>query len=480
MRPRIASLLVFVLLALPFSANASHDEEQGSIAGIVTDGAGAPLSNICVTASADIWWTQEVTDQDGRYGMTLPVADYLVRFDDCARSPRRYLGEWFDDAQQVSAATLVTVSKDAIAEASAALAIGGAVTGIVTTEDGDPIEGVCVSAEHDGDWSNTLTADDGTYTIGGFATSAVLVQFGCDAPIHGQPIYDDPDGFESPMVASERSKDYVPEWYSDRATREDADAVAVIVGATTPAIDAALTFGGAITGVIETLDGDRLSEMCASAYDPSGEHVRSTQSLWSGTYRIGGLTSGEYRVEFSDCSSGSYAGEWFDDASGFTTATPVQVTLGAEHPGVHAALARRPIADLAIRAIEVHPVPVRTDLATLPGPGTRRTVEVAVGNIGGAHAWGASLYVWVEIDGRVQTIGQAWLQGVAPHDDRTFTFDWDALGSVGDARVEACLNPYGEDARMHNNEASVQHYAVVGGLGFGKTVRMSYDSAYCW
>ena len=122
------------------------------------------------------------------------------------------------------------------------------------------------------------------------------------------------------------------EWFDDVATFEAATDLD-LTSANAPA-DAVLAIGGAITGTVRTGSapgGAPLGDICVSAAGTTGQGFGEVVTGSDGTYRVGGLPSGNYDVHFSDCrpdqSAGSYRGQ---QAAGVT------VTAPATTPGVNA------------------------------------------------------------------------------------------------------------------------------------------------
>lgn len=464
---RIIIPALLVAVSAPWSAGADH--QYGSLSGTVRNEAGQPLAGICVNASGPAWW-QTTTGDDGTFWMdSIYAGEYLVGFRDCAE-PRRYMSEWFEDASSLEEADVVVVTAGGTTTISAALALGGAIEGRVTTDSGTGIGGLCVSAEDGSDWTYAYTDATGAYRLGGFGTGAYRVFFGCEF-VYFTPI--DSLGHGSPVDP----RDYVPEWFADADSYEHATPVPVTQGVTTGPIDAVLSFGGSISGLIEDASGEPLSDICATAVEAGGGGGTRWTVGYGGAYRIGGLRAGTYRVEFADCGYGRYASEWFDDVRSIHRARPLEVTLGGAVTGIDAVLADRPTPDVAITGLRVRDVPLSTSVAELPGPGTLRDVEVDVANLGTAPSWGTYLSVWVEMrNGDRHTIGGAELHGMQPGERVTRSFRWDGLGSIGDAEVQACIMTY-DDSNERNNSASVRHHVLVGGTGQGMSLRPSYG--YC-
>ena len=141
--------------------------KAGSIAGVVTDSAGAPLQGIYVYESTSFrgdihscgWF---VSDHRSRGG------SYQVRFN----GSNDYLGEWFDDAaDQASAAAIVVAAGEAVAGVDASLAKAGSIAGVVTDSAGAPLQGIYVYVSASVPLCDT--AADGSYRIGGLAAGRI-------------------------------------------------------------------------------------------------------------------------------------------------------------------------------------------------------------------------------------------------------------------------------------------------------------------
>lgn len=88
---------------------------EGTISGIVTDGSGAALDYVCVTAydAAGEFADSAYTDYLGLYRIgDLPAGEFRVRFEDCSYLDD-YLPEWFVDAPNFREATPVPVTAGA-------------------------------------------------------------------------------------------------------------------------------------------------------------------------------------------------------------------------------------------------------------------------------------------------------------------------------------------------------------------------------
>jgi hypothetical protein len=98
---------------------------------------------------------------------------------------------------------------------------------------------------------------------------------------------------------------------------------------------------GSISGqVLNTADNPH-SNTCVDAYDTDSFDSGSAQSDSNGNFSIIGLEPGEYFVAFSRCdSSENVAREYYPDKGSRAEATPVQVTAGADTPGIDGQLER--------------------------------------------------------------------------------------------------------------------------------------------
>ena len=299
----------------------------GSISGTVTDEtSGDPLADICVSAQTPDFgfYGSDRTDSDGNYKITgLRSGDYRVQFYDCD-GPRTYVTEYYDDKESFDAADEVAVTEGSETQnIDAALTKGGSISGTVTDEaSGDPIAGICVSAQGGSYGGSDTTDSDGNYKITGLRPGDHTVYF-----------YDC-DGFP---------EDYVSEYYDDERFSNNADPVAVTSGSETQNIDAALTKGGSISGTVTYEEtGDPVAPVLVSAIDQNGNSIRNAIVFSGSSYEIAQLPPGEYRVEFDPNPFGDspYDREYYDDKAKLDNADPVTVIAGAEIGGIDAELAK--------------------------------------------------------------------------------------------------------------------------------------------
>jgi hypothetical protein len=314
--------------ATPVSVTAPNDTAGidaglatgGSISGTVTeDGSGDPLDGISVCAAGEDVnaYSCTGTAADGTYTVGgLPSGNFRVQFTDYSAI---HLDEYFDDVVQYDAATLVGVTApDATAGIDAGLSTGGSIAGTVTEDgSGDPLEDVQVCASGvNTDYSSCAdTAADGTYSIGPLPDDSYRVDF------------------------QDFAGTYLREYFDDAANYDSATPVVIAAAADATGIDAGLSRGGSISGTVtEDGTGDPLEDISVCASEETGEDYGCTYTAPDGTYTIGGLATGSYRVSFDD-DQDQYLDEYFDDAT-YETATLVGVTAPDVAPNIDAALTK--------------------------------------------------------------------------------------------------------------------------------------------
>ena len=333
-----AATPVTVTLGTPLSGIDAVLALAGHVTGKVTDASTTGLGGIDVNAyrnngSVIDWpWDQvsgTQTNSDGTYDLGgLPTGDYRIEFRDNSGD---YVGEYYDNEATIEAGADVHVNApDATPGIDAVLAVGGHVTGTVTNASTTGLGGIDVNAYRNNgsvtDWpwdqvSGTQTNPDGTYDLGGLPTGDYRIEF------------------------RDNSGDYVGEYYDDEATIEAGADVHVNAPDATPGIDAVLAVGGHVTGTVTNAGDVGLGGINVSAYRDNGsdpdwpwEWVSNTQTNLYGTYDLGGLPTGDYRIEFYD-NSGNYVREYYDNQATIDAGADVHVNAPDATPGIDAVLA---------------------------------------------------------------------------------------------------------------------------------------------
>jgi hypothetical protein len=92
--------------------------------------------------------------------------------------------------------------------------------------------------------------------------------------------------------------------------------------------------------VTEQGSGTPLAGICAQVFNDSADYVATDRTDAGGSYAVGGLGTGNYRLWFTDCGAGAFhLPEWYDAQSEFDLATDIPVTDGLETGGIDAELA---------------------------------------------------------------------------------------------------------------------------------------------
>jgi hypothetical protein len=303
----------------------------GQLSGTVTAADGTtPLQGISVQARfQENAWYATTTDNNGYYSFpNLPAASYRIRFED-NRSASLYKSEWHDDAQDYASATSVTLAESSVVVGlDASLALGGQLIGTITAENGgSAITGVRVDAYQfivsgsGSYWQNVKysnTQADGSYIVGGLEDGSYRLRFS------------DPQG------------NYAPEYFDNEARFDDADHV-IISNAGIVTNDAALADGSRILGAVtEENTGTGLENVIVYAYRNNGsgiwDYINQTTTLADGSYNLGGLYAGTYRIEFVS-TGGLHQREYYDDTQEFGSAEDIAVAAATTLTGYDAALA---------------------------------------------------------------------------------------------------------------------------------------------
>jgi subtilisin family serine protease len=300
----------------------------GSISGTVTDvGTAEPLAGIWVTVygKTSLGWEARdwcETGVDGTYASTnLAPGEYRLEFVDFNSI---YVGQFYRGKSTVKAATSVVVAAGATTEGvDAPLARGGVISGTVTRAfDGSPVPwawvNVYVRSGSSLRWVSGATADeDGSYSVGGLSTGSYIVEF-----------------YDAEGVCAF-------EFYNSKLSAAKANPVAVTVGATRSGIDATLDKAATISGKVTNSNGVPLQGIAVLAYRTmsSGvwEPISWTETGERGTYSLGGLCTGAYKVEFFD-PMGRFVSEYYPDNTTQAHGKVVNATSGLAKTGIDVSL----------------------------------------------------------------------------------------------------------------------------------------------
>ena len=111
-------------------------------------------------------------------------------------------------------------------------------------------------------------------------------------------------------------------------------------GGTTTLSDSTLRTDGSVSGTVTAAGGGALPGICVAAI-PVGLGTTPVYSVSgsTGSYAIGDLPAGHYRVQFSSgCDAAGYRTQWWHGRPTRPTATILTVTSGAATTGIDAAM----------------------------------------------------------------------------------------------------------------------------------------------
>lgn len=323
-RPRAVILLLAgaMLLASLGVVRPAEAAGSASISGVVTDGDGQPLAGVTVDVdrAGSGGYSQWSTDGDGRFVASgLTAGSYAVCFylgkalvecwEDIEPSTPRYTPVDVSDGQQVTDINVVLEPSHLL--------------GTVTDNRGEPIAGVVVSATWyppDGSLccQSSVTAKDGSFDIGPLYSGEYVLRFG-----------------------DEQSNRYVTEWWDDAPTEAAAKKVQLAHEESVDGLDAVLDDLPHITGRVQGAGGASARGAVVRAFRFNGPdsfyEVDSSPVAADGSYDVGGLQPGTYRLEF-DAAPGMYRSECWKNVRRIAVADDVVISRTTSVHGMDAVL----------------------------------------------------------------------------------------------------------------------------------------------
>ncbi|MCX6583419.1 MAG: carboxypeptidase regulatory-like domain-containing protein [Candidatus Aminicenantes bacterium] len=299
----------------------------GSISGRVIDMAGNGVANIYIRvcdASNNNWLPgSAATDSGGYYTFNgIPTGNYKVRFD--TYNELYLIQEYYNDKsfQEIADPVSVTAGQTT-ADINAQLAAGGSISGRVTDENGNGVANV---------WVTIFNSNNGSGNVNGAFTDMTgnyVVHFGLSAGAY--KVYFD---------ARNRGLNYINEWYNNKESFANADAVIVVTGQITTGIDAQLAGGGAISGRVIDESGNGIANARVNIQDANGSNITWTGTDADGNYSAYGLPAGNWKVYFNATNVGNYIPQYYNNKAGWQpqSADSVSVVAGQTVAGINAQL----------------------------------------------------------------------------------------------------------------------------------------------
>lgn len=155
-----------------------------------------------------------------------------------------------------------------------------------------------------------------------------------------ESLFSSSEGEYKPPPQSE----FLGQYYNDQESQETAEAVSVTAGNITSEINATLTRGGSIAGVVKVKEtGSPVANVVVCLETGSELDFNCTVTSASGEYRLEGLPEGSYGVLFVPIGKGHdvdsiYEPQRYKDAEFAEAGTPVMVKAGVEIGNVSAEL----------------------------------------------------------------------------------------------------------------------------------------------
>lgn len=295
-----------------------------SISGRVTVPAGIDPSSVGVwitsTSYGPDWYSAYgQVGQDGSYTVRgAPAGSYKIQF---SGGNSGVITQWHSGASSSETATPVTLTAGQdLTGINATLVMGASISGKATVPAGvDPgsLQADVTSANGSYSGSTQLGAD-GSYKVNGLPAGSYKVRF---------------SGYNSAILQ---------QWYAGASSEATATPVMLAAGEDRTGIDATLVVGASVSGTVTAPAGVNVGSIQATVYQAGGtnpNYVASSQVNADGTYKVAGLPTGSYKVQFAGYNTGTLV-QWYAGASSFEAATPVTLTEGQDHGLINATLVK--------------------------------------------------------------------------------------------------------------------------------------------
>lgn len=298
-----------------------------SLSGTVIDSDGAAFPNAVVSVGEEDGYqsVQAFTDSAGHYSVTgLPAGKYLVCFSaDRPPASPGYPYQCLGESSDPGYPYVVTLATGQRAVVDFTLAVGTAITGRVTDADGNPVGGVAVRLTDLGDGAGSSTGytdGDGNYSFYQLFPGDYSVCF------------DPQNTYPQPATG------YLATCWHDQSPPSTGDPVHAVAGVISSGIDATLTAGGRITGVVTDPAGNLLGGIFVHALSADGTVIADGYTDWQdGSYQLSALPAVPVAVCF-DPSWQPYQPVCYAHAADYHTATMITAASGMTVSGIDAQL----------------------------------------------------------------------------------------------------------------------------------------------
>lgn len=286
----------------------------GTIEGTVTgQPSGGPLRGVCMEADSQTGLgglfilggpivleslSFATTNSAGHYRLAnLRPGLYAADFSDCA-ARSAYSSAWFAPEGGQSP-QWVSVAGGATVGVNVALPLSGTITGTIRSPAGRGLKGVCVEAVQQGVASPAFFSP-----YGGGAASLVLSAKTGKYRIGGLPPGEYSVGFDPSCNTSKPA--YAAQWYKGKAPGSFT-AVEVRAGRTTPDINARLTVGKTVHGVVISGITGKPVRACLIVTPGTQNEVSEyyLQTSKAGTFTLKHVAAGTYQVDGDACGAGA-------------------------------------------------------------------------------------------------------------------------------------------------------------------------------
>ncbi|CAL4860768.1 carboxypeptidase regulatory-like domain-containing protein [Microbacterium sp. MM2322] len=281
-----------------------------TISGRVTDSNGKNLGGVMVEYARRIGSAVErignvKTSADGTYRFVgLMAGSYVVEFR--PNETTNLIREWWRDAPNSSTAVAITLARGAtVKNVDASLAAGGILSGRVTGPSGRALDGIRVTAVNTATGVSVQGGSDGTgaWSIRAVPPGTYRVDFAAPGDVN---------------------VNLVTEWWKNAPTAAAATTVTVSGRQRVANLDARLTSGGTIGGVVTGPSGARQADVQVFVYQ-AGRSIGHTYSKPDGSYLLQGLADGRYTLRFRP-TDGGLAETWWKGQASSATAAPVTIS----------------------------------------------------------------------------------------------------------------------------------------------------------